>query len=141
MNPALPKRPYLLRAMHEWILDSGHTPHVIIDAERPGVEVRHRKGYWALTPEETARAIAPPKPEVPKDVDNALGSLQTSKRNEYINSWVGLSRGALGPSSTLPIGPLRLVSSGRDARDAGRQFDGAAPRARRNDHVHDRVRQ
>jgi stringent starvation protein B len=34
-----PKRPYLLRAMHEWVSDSQHTPHVIIDAERPGVVV------------------------------------------------------------------------------------------------------
>ena len=33
------RRPYLLRAMHEWIIDSGHTPHVIVDAMRPGVEV------------------------------------------------------------------------------------------------------
>lgn len=33
------KPPYLLRAMHEWMTDSGHTPHVIVDAERPGVEV------------------------------------------------------------------------------------------------------
>ena len=34
-----PRRPYLLRAMHEWVTDSQHTPHVIIDADRPGVEV------------------------------------------------------------------------------------------------------
>lgn len=33
------KRPYLLRAMHEWMVDCGHTPHVIVDAERAGVEV------------------------------------------------------------------------------------------------------
>lgn len=33
------KRPYLLRAMHEWMVDSGHTPYIIVDAERPGVEV------------------------------------------------------------------------------------------------------
>jgi stringent starvation protein B len=33
------RRPYLLRAMHEWISDSGHTPHVIVDALRPSVEV------------------------------------------------------------------------------------------------------
>jgi exopolyphosphatase/guanosine-5'-triphosphate,3'-diphosphate pyrophosphatase len=31
---------------------------------------------------------------------------------------VALSRGTLGPSTTLPIGPLRLVSSGRDARES-----------------------
>jgi stringent starvation protein B len=35
----LPKRPYLLRAMHEWITDCGHTPHVIVDAEQAGAEV------------------------------------------------------------------------------------------------------
>jgi stringent starvation protein B len=35
----LSRRPYLLRAMHEWIIDSGHTPHVIVDALRKGVEV------------------------------------------------------------------------------------------------------
>ena len=34
-----PRRPYLLRAMHEWMSDSGFTPHVIVDAGRPGVEV------------------------------------------------------------------------------------------------------
>jgi stringent starvation protein B len=34
-----PKRPYLLRAMHQWMSDSGHTPHLIVDAERPMVEV------------------------------------------------------------------------------------------------------
>ena len=36
---ALSRRPYLLRAMHEWISDSGHTPHVIVDALQAGVEV------------------------------------------------------------------------------------------------------
>jgi stringent starvation protein B len=39
MSSAPPKRPYLLRAMHEWVTDSQHTPHVIIDADRPGVVV------------------------------------------------------------------------------------------------------
>jgi stringent starvation protein B len=34
-----PKRPYLLRAMHEWMSDSGYAPHVIVEAEREGVDV------------------------------------------------------------------------------------------------------
>ena len=38
LNPP-PKRPYLLRAMHQWITDSGHTPHVIVDAGRAGSDV------------------------------------------------------------------------------------------------------
>ena len=39
MNRALPKRPFLLRAMHEWITECGHTPHVIVDAGHEGAEV------------------------------------------------------------------------------------------------------
>lgn len=32
-------RPYLLRGLHEWLLDNGLTPYVIVDAEQPGVQV------------------------------------------------------------------------------------------------------
>ncbi|TAL05553.1 MAG: ClpXP protease specificity-enhancing factor [Porticoccaceae bacterium] len=32
-------RPYLIRALYEWILDNDCTPHVIVDAEAPGVSV------------------------------------------------------------------------------------------------------
>ena len=39
MNQALPKRPFLLRAMHEWITQCGHTPHVIVDAGHDGASV------------------------------------------------------------------------------------------------------
>ncbi len=34
-----PNRPYLLRAMHEWIGDNGMTPYVVVDAAYPGVRV------------------------------------------------------------------------------------------------------
>ncbi|MCM2310716.1 MAG: ClpXP protease specificity-enhancing factor [Steroidobacteraceae bacterium] len=33
------RRPYLLRAMHEWISDSQCTPHLVVDAGVTGVEV------------------------------------------------------------------------------------------------------
>ena len=33
------RRPYLLRALHEWISDSNCTPHIVVDAAYPGVEV------------------------------------------------------------------------------------------------------
>lgn len=32
-------RPYLIRALYEWILDNEFTPYVLIDAEIPGVEI------------------------------------------------------------------------------------------------------
>ena len=33
------KRPYLIRAMHEWMLDSDHTPHIVVDTSVAGVNV------------------------------------------------------------------------------------------------------
>jgi stringent starvation protein B len=33
------KRPYLIRAMHEWMADNGHTPHIVVDALVDGVTV------------------------------------------------------------------------------------------------------
>ena len=32
-------RPYLLRAVHEWICDNGLTPYVVVDASQPGIQV------------------------------------------------------------------------------------------------------
>jgi len=34
-----PRRPYLLRALHEWITDSGDTPHIVVDAAGESVIV------------------------------------------------------------------------------------------------------
>ena len=40
MPPAMTShRPYLLRALYEWIVDNGMTPHVLVDATQPGVRV------------------------------------------------------------------------------------------------------
>src|SRR4029077_848111 len=39
MSQVLPKRPYLLRAMHQRITDCGNSPHVIVDAGHEGAEV------------------------------------------------------------------------------------------------------
>lgn len=35
----LSSRPYLLRALNEWIIDSGLTPHLLVDAENPHLDV------------------------------------------------------------------------------------------------------
>ena len=32
-------RPYLLRALNQWIADNGMTPHLLVDATVPGVQV------------------------------------------------------------------------------------------------------
>jgi stringent starvation protein B len=33
------KRPYLIRAMHEWMADNSHTPHIVVDTLVDGVHV------------------------------------------------------------------------------------------------------
>ena len=33
------KRPYLIRAMHEWMGDNSHTPHIVVDTSVDGVSV------------------------------------------------------------------------------------------------------
>ncbi|MDH3588778.1 MAG: ClpXP protease specificity-enhancing factor [Gammaproteobacteria bacterium] len=39
MSSSTSRRPYLIRAMHEWICDNDLTPHIVIDAEIDGVSV------------------------------------------------------------------------------------------------------
>lgn len=34
-----PRRPYLLRALYDWIVDSGEVPNILVDAEVDGVVV------------------------------------------------------------------------------------------------------
>ncbi len=35
-------RPYLIRAINEWLLDNNCTPHLLVNAEAPGVAVPHQ---------------------------------------------------------------------------------------------------
>lgn len=39
MSELSPRRPYLLRAFYEWLLDNQLTPHVVVDISLPGVQV------------------------------------------------------------------------------------------------------
>ncbi len=35
-------RPYLLRALHDWIVDNGLTPYILVNADYEGVQVPHQ---------------------------------------------------------------------------------------------------
>jgi len=39
MQTMTPSRPYLMRALNEWILENDCTPYVLVDAGLPGVQV------------------------------------------------------------------------------------------------------
>jgi len=34
-----PSRPYIIRAIYEWIVDNDCTPHLLVDTSQPGVDV------------------------------------------------------------------------------------------------------
>ena len=76
----------------------GKFHEIKVKIKRPGVQVRHRKGYWALTAEETARALAPPTPAPPKDFETALASItpRPAAQAEAVRTWLGTSRGENG---------------------------------------------
>jgi stringent starvation protein B len=38
-RPVSAQRPYLLRAMHEWMMDNGMTPHVVVDMSSGDIDV------------------------------------------------------------------------------------------------------
>ncbi|MCP4957194.1 ClpXP protease specificity-enhancing factor [Photobacterium aquimaris] len=39
MENMTPRRPYLLRAFYDWLVDNDLTPHLVVDAMLPGVKV------------------------------------------------------------------------------------------------------
>ncbi|WCE29278.1 ClpXP protease specificity-enhancing factor [Vibrio sp. SCSIO 43137] len=39
MSDMTPRRPYMLRAFYEWLVDNELTPHLVVDADLPGVRV------------------------------------------------------------------------------------------------------
>ncbi|MGE5246516.1 MAG: VWA domain-containing protein [Betaproteobacteria bacterium] len=74
----------------------GKFHEIKVHINRPGVTVRARKGYWALTPEEVTRATAAPEPGPAPAVEKALASASEPTRERVIRTWIGTSRGENG---------------------------------------------
>lgn len=75
----------------------GKFHEIRVRVNRRDVEVRARKGYWAYTPEDVARATAPPRRESPTEVTRALDAMRTnasSGRTRPVAVWMGAVRGS-----------------------------------------------
>ena len=87
---------YLLGYTSSVAPTDGEFHEIEVDVLRDDVRVRARKGYYALTPENAARVLAPPRPEPPRAVDTALAALAEPMRGRYVRTWVGARRGDEG---------------------------------------------
>jgi VWFA-related protein len=92
-----------------------------VSVKRRGLDVRARKGYWAYTVEDVARAsAAASKPEAPTAVSSALKDLAAPARDRSAHFWIGTARGENGstrvtflwePAPPIPGQPAETPAS------------------------------
>ena len=87
---------YLLGYNSTQAPQDGKFHEIKVRVKRSGADVRARKGYWALTATETARAVAPKAAPLPPGVSRALSSIAEPSRGRFVRTWVGTSRGENG---------------------------------------------
>jgi VWFA-related protein len=119
----------------------GKFHEIKVRVNRRNVDVRARKGYWALTADDAARATAPPKPEAPTAVTAALNSIAEPERGRPARFWIGTSRGDNGqtrvsfswepiappPGATVQSPPATRIALTASAADGRQLFKGRAP--------------
>lgn len=98
----------------------GKFHEIKVRVKRPGVQVRHRKGYWAYTAEDVRRANAPAKEEPRAEVTKALAAIAPMTNRRLIRTWIGNDKGTDGKTRvTLLWEPLPATPGVR--RDEARR--------------------
>ena len=111
---------YLLGYNSNQAPQDGKFHQIKVRVKRPNTQVRARKGYWALTAEETARALAPPKPGPDPVYGKALADIEAPNRARVVRTWIGTSRAENGKTNvTLVWEPATRVPGDRREPPAG----------------------
>ena len=126
---------YLLGYNSTQAPSDGKFHEIKVRVKRPGIQVRARKGYWALTAEDVARALAPRRSSLRRPWTTRWPrSACRRRRTTSIRTWIGTSRGADGKTKvTLVWEPMPRTGRRprRPERSAGaRDGDGRRPRRR-----------
>ncbi len=74
----------------------GEFHEIEVRLKRPGLRVRAREGYWAVTVRDVERSLTTRAHEPPKAVDVALSALAEPRRGRLVRTWVGTSRAENG---------------------------------------------
>ena len=84
-----------------------------VRVRRRGADVRARKGYWALTPDDVKKSEIV-TPDTPKPIQQALASISTSvQAGKYVRTWLGTSKGEAGKTRvTLIWEPIPASAAG-----------------------------
>ena len=70
----------------------GEFHEIEVRVSRPQVNLRARKGYWAITELDIQRSLRAASDEPPRAVDVALGTLSEQRRGQLVRTWFGSSR-------------------------------------------------
>jgi VWFA-related protein len=105
---------YLLGYNSTQAQNDGKFHEIKVRVKRPNVDVRARKGYWALTAADVSK-VTNPTPDLAKPVSQALATLATSAvAGKYVRIWVGTERAENGKTRvTLIWEPLPQVAGAR----------------------------
>ena len=108
---------YLLGYNSTQAPSDGKFHEITVRVKRRGVNVRSRKGYWALTTEAITRANTV-TPDTAKPIQQALASIAPSvQAGKYVRTWLGTTRGDAGKTRvTLIWEPLPGAPGARSAQ-------------------------